>query len=56
MFPGKSCGNFTSESLIILVWYAAFNLLQIEDYALRKNMSVAEVEKWLGPILGYDTE
>ncbi|XP_029787516.1 methionine synthase isoform X1 [Suricata suricatta] len=29
---------------------------QIEDYALRKNMSVAEVEKWLGPILGYDTE
>ncbi|XP_022408818.1 methionine synthase isoform X1 [Delphinapterus leucas] len=29
---------------------------QIEDYALRKSMSVAEVEKWLGPILGYDTE
>ncbi|XP_037677746.1 methionine synthase isoform X2 [Choloepus didactylus] len=29
---------------------------QIEDYALRKNMSVAEVEKWLGPILGYDTD
>ncbi|XP_040823804.1 methionine synthase isoform X2 [Ochotona curzoniae] len=29
---------------------------QIEDYALRKKMSVAEVEKWLGPILGYDTE
>ncbi|KAL2770654.1 methionine synthase isoform 2 [Daubentonia madagascariensis] len=29
---------------------------QIEDYASRKNMSVAEVEKWLGPILGYDTD
>lgn len=29
---------------------------QIEDYALRKNMTVAEVEKWLGPILGYDTD
>ncbi|XP_065536279.1 methionine synthase isoform X3 [Lathamus discolor] len=29
---------------------------QVEDYALRKNLSVAEVEKWLGPILGYDTE
>ncbi|KAK2501751.1 hypothetical protein MC885_001713 [Smutsia gigantea] len=29
---------------------------QIEDYALRKNMSVAEVEKWLGPILGYDID
>lgn len=30
--------------------------LQVEDYALRKKLSVAEVEKWLGPILGYDTE
>ncbi|XP_060609853.2 methionine synthase [Anolis sagrei] len=29
---------------------------QVEDYALRKNMSVAEVEKWLAPILGYDPE
>ncbi|XP_062938774.1 methionine synthase isoform X2 [Cynocephalus volans] len=29
---------------------------QVEDYAFRKNMSVAEVEKWLGPILGYDTD
>nr|XP_045007356.1 methionine synthase isoform X2 [Jaculus jaculus] len=29
---------------------------QVEDYALRKNMPVAEVEKWLGPILGYNTD
>ncbi|XP_066239841.1 methionine synthase isoform X5 [Saccopteryx leptura] len=29
---------------------------QVEDYAVRKNMSVAEVEKWLGPILGYDID
>uniref|UniRef100_A0A8C6V9Z7 Methionine synthase n=1 Tax=Naja naja TaxID=35670 RepID=A0A8C6V9Z7_NAJNA len=29
---------------------------QVEDYALRKNVPVAEVEKWLGPILGYDSE
>ncbi|XP_016285722.1 methionine synthase isoform X3 [Monodelphis domestica] len=29
---------------------------QIEDYALRKNMSVDEVERWLGPILGYDAD
>uniref|UniRef100_A0ACB8GC07 Uncharacterized protein n=1 Tax=Sphaerodactylus townsendi TaxID=933632 RepID=A0ACB8GC07_9SAUR len=29
---------------------------QVEDYALRKNVAVAEVEKWLGPILGYDPE
>jgi 5-methyltetrahydrofolate--homocysteine methyltransferase len=26
---------------------------QVEDYALRKNMSVEEVEKWLGSSLGY---
>ncbi|XP_037751226.1 methionine synthase isoform X3 [Chelonia mydas] len=29
---------------------------QVEDYALRKNLPVFEVEKWLGPILAYDSE
>ena len=28
---------------------------QVEDYAVRKNMSVSEVERWLAPILGYDS-
>ncbi|MHC4875043.1 MAG: methionine synthase [Planctomycetota bacterium] len=27
---------------------------QVEDYARRKGMSVEEVERWLGPNLGYD--
>ncbi len=27
---------------------------QVENYALRKGMSVAEVERWLGPNLNYD--
>jgi 5-methyltetrahydrofolate--homocysteine methyltransferase len=27
---------------------------QIEDYAQRKGMSVAEVERWLGPNLNYE--
>jgi 5-methyltetrahydrofolate--homocysteine methyltransferase len=27
---------------------------QIEDYAERKGMSVAEAEKWLAPVLNYD--
>ncbi|MGO9392219.1 methionine synthase [Rhodoblastus sp.] len=26
---------------------------QVEDYAARKNMSVAEVERWLAPVLNY---
>nr|XP_033791679.1 methionine synthase isoform X2 [Geotrypetes seraphini]XP_033791680.1 methionine synthase isoform X2 [Geotrypetes seraphini] len=29
---------------------------QVEDYAHRKNMPLTKVEKWLGPILSYDTE
>ena len=29
---------------------------QVEDYATRKGMSVAEVERWLGTNLGYDPE
>ena len=27
---------------------------QVESYAARKGMKVAEVERWLSPILGYD--
>ena len=27
---------------------------QVEDYANRKGWSMAEAEKWLGPVLGYD--
>ena len=27
---------------------------QVTDYAQRKAMSVEEVEKWMGPYLGYD--
>ncbi|XP_036936285.1 methionine synthase [Acanthopagrus latus] len=29
---------------------------QVDDYSRRKEMSVEEVEKWLAPILGYDSE
>jgi 5-methyltetrahydrofolate--homocysteine methyltransferase len=29
---------------------------QADDYAQRKNWTVAEVERWLGPNLGYDPE
>ena len=28
---------------------------QVQDYARRKGLSVAEAERWLGPNLGYDT-
>ena len=29
---------------------------QVGEYAARKGMSVEEVEKWMGPYLGYDPE
>ena len=29
---------------------------QVEDYAVRKNWSVEEAEKWLAPVLGYRTD
>ncbi len=29
---------------------------QVEDYARRKGMKIVEVERWLGPNLGYDPE
>jgi 5-methyltetrahydrofolate--homocysteine methyltransferase len=29
---------------------------QVEDYAMRKGMDVADVERWLAPNLGYDPE
>jgi 5-methyltetrahydrofolate--homocysteine methyltransferase len=27
---------------------------QVEDYARRKGVSVAEAERWLAPVLHYD--
>jgi 5-methyltetrahydrofolate--homocysteine methyltransferase len=29
---------------------------QVEDYARRKGMTVAETERWLRPNLGYESE
>jgi len=27
---------------------------QVEDYAARKGMTLAQAERWLAPVLGYD--
>ena len=29
---------------------------QVEDYAARKGVELAEIEKWLGPNLAYDPD
>jgi 5-methyltetrahydrofolate--homocysteine methyltransferase len=32
------------------------NVDQVQDYARRKGMDVKTIERWLSPVLGYDTE
>ena len=55
MFPAASvCGLYFAHSE---AHYFAVNSIgkdQVESYAARKGMRVAEVERWLAPILGYD--
>ena len=29
---------------------------QVEDYAARKGMTLAEAERWLSPVLAYDPD
>jgi len=55
MLPAASvCGLYFAHAE---ARYFAVNSIgrdQVESYAARKGMLVAEVERWLGPILGYD--
>ena len=55
MYPAASvCGLYFAHTE---AYYFAVNSIgrdQVESYAARKGMTVAEVERWLGPILGYD--
>jgi 5-methyltetrahydrofolate--homocysteine methyltransferase len=55
MYPAASvCGLYFAHSE---AHYFAVNSVgkdQVESYAARKGMTVAEVERWLSPILGYD--
>lgn len=57
MFPGASVSGlyFGHQE----ARYFAVDMLtrdQIENYALRKDISIAEAERWLAPNLNYDTE
>ena len=55
MYPAASvCGLYFAHTE---ARYFAVNSIgkdQVESYAARKGMKVAEVERWLSPILGYD--
>jgi 5-methyltetrahydrofolate--homocysteine methyltransferase len=55
MWPGSSVsGLYLSHPDAYYFGVAKVERDQVEDYAARKDMSVAEVERWLSPILNYD--
>jgi 5-methyltetrahydrofolate--homocysteine methyltransferase len=54
MWPGSSVsGLYFSHPESFYFGVGKIERDQVEDYAARKNMSVAEVERWLAPILNY---
>ena len=54
MWPGSSVsGLYLAHPDAYYFGVAGVERDQVEDYATRKGMPVAEVERWLGPILNY---
>ncbi|MFN3892211.1 MAG: methionine synthase [Beijerinckiaceae bacterium] len=55
MWPGSSVsGVYLAHPEAHYFGVAKVERDQVEDYAARKGMSIAEVERWLSPILNYD--
>jgi len=55
MLPAASvCGLYFAHQEAHYFAVTAIGKDQVESYAARKGMTVAEVERWLGPVLGYD--
>ncbi|WP_219953502.1 methionine synthase [Dickeya zeae] len=57
MWPGASVsGWYFSHPDSKYFAVAQIQRDQVEDYAVRKQMPVAEIERWLAPNLGYDAD
>ncbi len=55
MWPAASvCGWYFGHPEAQYFAVGKINRDQVEDYAKRKNMSVADVERWMAPNLGYE--
>jgi 5-methyltetrahydrofolate--homocysteine methyltransferase len=55
MWPGSSVsGLYIGHPDAHYFGVAKVERDQVEDYAVRKDMPIAEVERWLAPILNYD--
>jgi 5-methyltetrahydrofolate--homocysteine methyltransferase len=56
MWPGSSVsGIYFAHPQARYFSLGKIGLDQVEDYAVRKGMRVAEVERWLGPNLNYES-
>ena len=56
MYPASSVsGYYFNHPQAKYIAISKISKEQVESYAKRKNMSIAEVEKWLAPNLGYIT-
>ncbi len=56
MWPGASvCGFYFSHPDSYYFGVGKIERDQVEDYAKRKSWTVAEAERWLAPILNYDS-
>src|SRR5262249_26132423 len=54
MWPGSSVsGLYFASAESFYFGVGKIERDQVEDYAARKGMTVAEVERWLAPILNY---
>ena len=55
MYPASSiCGWYFAHPESKYFGIGKISRDQVEDYASRKNMEVAEAERWLRPVLDYD--
>jgi 5-methyltetrahydrofolate--homocysteine methyltransferase len=55
MWPGASvCGLYFSHPESYYFGVGKIERDQVEDYARRKGQTLAEIERWLAPILNYD--
>ena len=55
MYPASSvCGLYFAHKEASYFAVSSIGKDQVESYAARKGMRVAEVERWLSPILGYE--
>jgi 5-methyltetrahydrofolate--homocysteine methyltransferase len=55
MYPAAAvCGLYFAHAGARYFAVSSIGKDQVESYAVRKNMKVEEIERWLSPILGYD--